>query len=55
MSKMETGDFQKNRRDEGYDMLGAYNTADRVRIKKIFAGNANQTASNGFGAAPSNG
>ena len=40
IAKMEKGDFQKNRREEGYDMLGAYNTADRVRIKKIFAGGA---------------
>ena len=38
ISKLDTGDFGKARRDEGYDMLGAYNTADRVRIKKVFAG-----------------
>lgn len=38
INKLDTGDFGKSRRDEGFDMLGAYKTADRVRIKKVFAG-----------------
>lgn len=50
MSKMATGEFGKARRDEGYDMLGAYNTSDRVRIKKVFAGGvpAKAAADNAF-------
>ena len=44
ISKLDTGDFGKARRDEGYDMLGAYNTADRVRIKKVFANGSQSKA-----------
>lgn len=47
VKKLRVEDFDRSRHNESIELAGGYQTADKIRIKKIIA-EGNQTASNGF-------